>query len=122
MSGKSVISNYGPYSIGLLLLFVVASIEHSLAIAIELVLKVVAFCLSLLFPVMLSARLATLEFSKAGGPEKILRLDIAICTFIAIQVLLWAMDLYQLQWYIITISLAVFVVTLLIFFTVRKYK
>jgi hypothetical protein len=92
-----------------------------MSVAIEIILKMGAFCLSMLLPILLSAKLAAFGMSATETSEKLLRLDLAGLLFISVQCILWIVGLHELQLYIASIAIGLFVVTLLIFIAIRFF-
>lgn len=121
MNSNNLLNKYAIYVLPLILIFVVATIEYNLETAIDLVLKLIVFCLSMLLPVVLSARVSTFSFSSSNKSSELLRLDLSAFVFCAVQIVLWGMGMHQLQLYIIGVAIALFVVTLLIFLVIRYF-
>ncbi len=119
MKIKHFTKNSAAYVLSILLIFVVATIEYNVLTAIELILKLIAFFLSMLLPIGLSARLSTFNFPSSNSIDKLLRLDIATIAFTGVQAALWIMNLYQLQLYIAVAAIALFLITLFVFLVIR---
>jgi hypothetical protein len=121
MEAKHLFNKYKVYLIAIFLLFIVATIEYDTLFATGLTLKISVFCLSMIFPMSLSANLATFTLSMPKASKKIIMpLDISAYLFIIAQLVLWIMGLYQLQLYILSISIVLFIVTLVIFLFIRS--
>jgi hypothetical protein len=121
MGIEQLLNRFAPYLAIVLLLFIVASVEYNMSVAIEIILKMGAFCLSMLLPILLSAKLAAFGMSATETSEKLLRLDLAGLLFISVQCILWIVGLHELQLYIASIAIGLFVVTLLIFIAIRFF-
>lgn len=115
----NLLKRYGLYLLPILLIFVVASVEFDLLTAFYLILKLAAFSLSLMFPIIVSAKLSTFNLKNSSKLNKLLRIDRGAFIFVSIQVVLWFVDLHQLQLYIVGIAIALFIITLLIFLIIR---
>lgn len=118
---SKLLSKYAAYVLPIMLIFIVATIEYNLETAVNLVLKLIAFCLSMLLPIILSARVSTFSFSDSNSPSRFLRTDLSSFIFCAIQTVLWGMGMHQLQLYIIGVAIALFVVVLFIFLAIRYF-
>lgn len=121
MKIRHILNQSAIYILPILLIFLVATVEYNALTAIDLILKLIAFGLSMILPISSSARLSTFSFSGSSGKiEKFLRLDIAAFIFASVQFMLWLAGLHQIQMYIAGTAVTLFIVTLLIFLIIRS--
>ena len=111
----------GIYIVSVLIIFVTASTEYDARTAIFLIFKATVFCLSMMFPILLSAKLSTIGTSSVVGLDHLFRLDAAALIFCVIQVTLWIIGYSELQLYILGIGTALLIITFFMFIFVRRF-